>query len=85
MLLQNFFGGLSEIWHARKLASLDELAVLYSACCCISSDREHYKLNPSILKHLGTMTEKRQRDVLIGNKVHRNSVHYLVGPCAAKN
>jgi hypothetical protein len=71
---------------ARKLVSVDELGVLYSVyCCSMSGGRERYPLNPSILKHLGTMTDKRQRDVNIGDKLHRNRVHYLVGPCAAKN
>jgi hypothetical protein len=70
---------------ARKLVSVDELGVLYSAYCSLSGGRERYPLNPTILKHLATKTEKRQRDVRIGDKVHRNRVHYLVGPCAVKN
>jgi hypothetical protein len=40
--------------------------LLYSANCSMSSGRERYKLNPSILKHLGTMTERRDRDVRTG-------------------
>jgi hypothetical protein len=70
---------------ARKLVSVDELGVLYSAYCSLSGGRERYPLNPTILKHLATKTKKRQRDVHIGDKLHRNRVHYLVGPCAAKN
>jgi hypothetical protein len=70
---------------ARKLVSVDELGLLYSAYCSMFWGRERYPLNPSILKHLGAMTDKRQRDVNIGDKLHRNRVHYLVGPCAAKD
>jgi hypothetical protein len=61
------------------LVSVDELGLLYSAFCSMSGG-QHYKLNPSILRHLGTMTEKRERDVQIGDKLYRNRIHYLVGP-----
>jgi hypothetical protein len=67
---------------ARKLVSVDELGLLYSVFCSISWGRECYKLNPLILTHLATMTEKRQRDIKIGDKLQRNRIHYLVGPCA---
>ena len=65
----------------RKFVPVDELGLLYYVFCSISWGRQRYPLSPLILKYLGTMTRKQQKDIrTIEGKVFRNRVHYLVGP-----
>ena len=77
---RDFFVWLERTLPARKLVSVDELGLLYGVFCSMSWGRQRYSLSPLILKHLGAMTRKQQKDVTSEGKLRRNRVHYLVGP-----
>jgi len=77
---RDFLVWLEQILPARKFVSVGELGLLYSVFCSMLWGRQRYSLSPLILKHLGPMTCKRQKDVRSEGRLHRNRVHYLVGP-----
>jgi len=77
---REFLAWLERTLPARKLVSVDDLGLLYLAFCMMCWGRQRYSLSPLILKHLGALTRKQQKDIRIEGKLRRNRMHYLVGP-----
>jgi hypothetical protein len=81
----DFLSWLERTLPARTFVPVDELGLLYHVFCSTSWGRQPYPLSPLILKYLGTMTRKQQKDIkTIEGRIFRNRVHYLVGPAPVR-